>query len=328
MQNGKIVAGIGGNVNPSDIWQIAQAGVDEVFVGFVPTEWSDKFGFATSPNRRTWREASFTEIDTLESLLKEAHENNLKVSLALNEHQYSARTRSLVLGILQKVVDLSVDAVIVAEPDLFFEIRNHYPHLPLHLSGETGVYNTRAVQLFGECGARRIILPRHITLDEIAAFGKVAKKYSFEIEAFIMSERCTFEGAFCFSSHGYLKNHLCNELNNPELFITDPAKKQPDVQSLFSTHYQDYRNWRSDSSAERFWIGGECGICACRKLLAGGVSYFKIVSRGAGIEEIVKKICTVRLALDNKSENFEEYCQSVVGKNRLCSQGYRCYYRD
>jgi len=109
----RIVVGGGGTLSHEDVTALAKAGVGELYVGYVPPSWHNKFGFATSPNRRYWQGASFTDPGTLKAALDLAHCHGCKVSLALNEHSYSEKTQRLALAIVGETLEIGIDAVIV-----------------------------------------------------------------------------------------------------------------------------------------------------------------------------------------------------------------------
>lgn len=325
MNDPKIVIGLGGNIDGSDIDKLTSAGAQEFYIGYVPAYWSNTFGYATSPNRRCWRTANYESIEAVSKAIASAHSNKAKVSLALNEHLYSARTRALADNILEEAVLSGIDAVIVTDIDFFLSTREAYPDLDIHISGETGVYNIAAVQQFGRWGASRIILPRNLTIDEIHKISSTATEFSMDIEAFIMSERCAFEGAFCYPSHGYLEKHLCNDMNDPHYIVANADTSF--IHSELADNFINYRRWMSHDTPSTPWLGGECGLCAVQKLNIAGVNYLKIVGRGASKQDIITRVRIVSDSLTLPKAGFYEACRNLIGSNEICSQNYRCYYR-
>ncbi len=78
------------------------------------------------------------------------------------------------------------DAVIVQDPCLIPAIRENFPGLPIHLSTQATTTNSYSVPE----GVERVILPRELSLDEVAAFSRAN-----QTEMFV-------HGALCFSYSG------------------------------------------------------------------------------------------------------------------------------
>jgi len=324
----RIVVGGGGTLSHEDVTALAKAGVGELYVGYVPPSWHNKFGFATSPNRRYWQGASFTDPGTLKAALDLAHCHGCKVSLALNEHSYSEKTQRLALAIVGETLEIGIDAVIVADPDLLLAIRDRFPDVVIHVSGEMGLYNREAVRQLAIWGANRVILPRHLSLGEIKSLCNTARECSLDVEAFIMSERCCFEGAYCFPSHGYLTRHLCNDLGRAAMAPGCSNLADPQSSLALEEHLAAYNQWRSHTTSSPKWLGGECGLCACRDLKRAGVGFFKIVGRGVAAGTLLKRIRVLRVAVRHDGPDFHQVCRDLIESPSTCDLGYKCYYRE
>ncbi len=270
----------------------------------------------------------FTSAEALSFTVNAAHKKNIRVSLALNEHLYSKRSAEIALDIFKTALDLGVDAVIVTDLDLFLKLRSSFPDFPIHISGEAGVNNIHAVKQFGKWRATRIILPRHLTLSEIKALCEAAQDYSMEMEAFVLSERCTFEGANCFPSHGYLKKHLCNDLSSPIHLLSNGTESDKEMISALNEHVDHYDTWKSHNSVGPSWLGGECALCYCKQLTEYGIDFLKIVGRGVTPEHLLKRVDVLHRAISYVGPGHKGYCQELIGSPELCGQGFRCYYRD
>ena len=329
MITSQIVVGIGGALTSEDICALCEAGANEFYLGFVPSSWSDRYGYATSPNRRYSKDFSFVRPRELEETLGIIHRYGRRASLAINEHSYSSQAMEIVLGLFSEVSGLGIDAVIVSDPDLLLKVKQLSPHIPIHASGEMGVYNREAVWQLAEWGAARVVLPRHLDYDEIRVLCTEAQNASLEVEAFMMSERCCFEGAYCFPTHGYFRNHFCNDLGTVAAVMNHRLVSDSQFLHLIEQHLRAYDEWRSHTVAAPAWLGGECGLCAAPKLRNLGVSFFKIVGRGVDGETLAKRIQLVRAALDqDDSVDHREFCRGLVGNPDTCDLHYRCYYRD
>ncbi|MDH4201518.1 MAG: U32 family peptidase [Phycisphaerae bacterium] len=328
-KSSQIVVGIGGNLLPKDIVELIKVGANEFFVGYVPSTWSDIYGFATSPNRRYWKVSSFTNFKDLQVAIDVIHQHQCKVSLAINELSYSSKAIKLTLDIAEEAIRAGIDAVIVADPDILFNVHKMFPKIAIHASGEMGLYNKCAVKQAASWGVNRIVLPRHLCISEIEILSGVSKQLTLETEAFVMSERCCFEGAFCFPTHGYLEKNFCNDLVGLVPFQDSNEITDLCLLKKIKSHLEDYNDWRSHEATSIEWLGGECGLCAVKNLKAAGISYFKIVGRGIKKDTLVKRIQAVKATIrDAESNNNIAFCQNLIGDSQTCQVGYRCYYRD
>jgi len=84
------------------------------------------------------------------------------------------------------------DAFIVSDPGVLSVCRQYFKTVAMHLSTQTGTFNGRSAVFWKRNGIRRVILPRELSLDRIAA---LAKHSAVETEVFI-------HGAMCVSISG------------------------------------------------------------------------------------------------------------------------------
>ncbi len=130
-------------------------------------------------------------LDELAALLPVAHRRGARVHVAFN----SVMTASEIprtLDTLQALSDLGIDALIVADPGVFFLCRCLFPKLKLHASTLMTLHNHAGVQQLSRMGAGRVVLARELTLEEIE---EIAQKTTVDLEVFV-------HGALCFSYSG------------------------------------------------------------------------------------------------------------------------------
>jgi putative protease len=104
------------------------------------------------------------------------------------------------------------DALIVSDPGVIMMCRQHLGNVPLHLSTQTGTCNYLSARFWQGQGITRIVLPREMTLEEVAAFNK---KVTVETELFVhgamcvsISGRCLL-GAYLGGRHGHANRGDC-----------------------------------------------------------------------------------------------------------------------
>lgn len=94
-----------------------------------------------------------------------------------------------------KMLDnLGVDAVIVADLGIMRVIRRVAPHMEIHVSTQANVTNSETANFYAEMGAKRIILARELSLEEIKCIRSSLPK---EVEL-----ECFAHGAMCISYSG------------------------------------------------------------------------------------------------------------------------------
>ena len=196
-----IVVGLHGQTEPEYAHALAEAGAGEFFLGYVPEPWWKRWGFEVSPNRRYRQNQQFIERTRLEAVLKQATRDGIPVSLTFNEHFITQDMWDAALPFLKDAVKLGVSAIIVADPGVLLPLRSEFPGLGLHVSGDAGVTNPRAVEWLHGLGATRVIFPRELAYGDMLPILDDAPE-GLEFEAFVMGEPCVYDGARCFTAHG------------------------------------------------------------------------------------------------------------------------------
>ncbi|MBQ2301748.1 MAG: U32 family peptidase [Oscillospiraceae bacterium] len=103
---------------------------------------------------------------------------------------------------------VGVDAVIVSDIGLIAKIHESAPELEIHVSTQANCLNFNAAKVYWNMGAKRVVLGREMTLDEIIEFRKRIPE-EMEIEAFV-------HGAMCMSYSGrcMISSYLVNRSGN------------------------------------------------------------------------------------------------------------------
>ena len=130
-------------------------------------------------------------LPELASLIPYAHQNRIKVNVALNS-LVTAGEVPATLDLLQALVDLRVDAAIVQDPGMFYLVGHYFPELKLHASTLTTIHNHAGVNQIQRLGAKRVVLARELHLKEIK---QISEKTQAELEIFV-------HGALCYSFSG------------------------------------------------------------------------------------------------------------------------------
>lgn len=155
-------------------------------------------------------------LEELGLAVQQAHEVGATVHLALNTVMTDADTDELP-AFLQQVDALGVDAAIVADLGAMALVRRHAPHVALHVSTQVSVMSAAAAEEYARLGARRIVLAREMTLEQIA---ELRKRLSREVELEVFAH-----GSMCMAYSG--RCLLSAELMGPQRSATRGACAQP-----------------------------------------------------------------------------------------------------
>lgn len=102
---------------------------------------------------------------------------------------------------------VGVDAVIVSEPGVFSIVQEVAPNLPIHISTQANVTSWKAAQFWSKLGAKRIILARELSRDEIIEIRQ--KVPEIELEIFVHGAMCISYSGRCLLS-AYMNQRSAN----------------------------------------------------------------------------------------------------------------------
>ena len=140
------------------------------------------------------------DAEALCDAVKTAHDRGVKVYLTVNTLPRSKEI-ALLPQFLSEAVNAGVDAVIVADLGVFQTVRKLYPNLHVHMSTQTGIVNYATANVLYEMGARRVVLARELSLDEIAEIRRNTPE-DLEIEVFVHGAMCvSFSGRCLLSAY-------------------------------------------------------------------------------------------------------------------------------
>lgn len=313
----KITAGMG---SVDDYIRYADVGADELFCGYVPEKWAQRYGLALPINRREVRyyNVQLGARSELLILADQIAKRGVPVTLTLNSLYYIEEQYPLLGDLVSQCIDDGFRSFIIADPALLLWLHRQGldRSAQLHISGEMSEVNHAMLAMVGCLGARRIIFHRKVTLSDMAAC--IAWAHSqpdavpVEFEAFALNELCHFHGAFCNSLHCDELAHMCRV---PYVLggIQAPLTAPDDAFSV------------SDPTA----LGASgCGLCALWRMQQAGVTHLKLVGRGNLSDLMVRDIAALRRAADLAAECPDEQTYLSSMKRTLFPRGCQgaCYY--
>ncbi|MDE2350466.1 MAG: U32 family peptidase [Alphaproteobacteria bacterium] len=187
---------------PAALRSAVEAGADAVYLGF-----------RDETNARNFPGLNFSRKE-LEEGIGFAHDKGAKILVAINTFPKSGEPE-----IWHSAVDdaarLGADAVILADIGLLDYAKRSHPGLRLHLSVQAAAPNPIAIGYYAErFGIRRVVLPRVLTVPEIADLNEAIAP--IETEVFVFGGLCVMtEGRCALSSYATGRSPNMNGVCSP-----------------------------------------------------------------------------------------------------------------
>lgn len=152
---------------------------------------------------------SRAEVDDndLEKTIKYAHSIGKKVYAALNIYAWDTNYEEIEKQV-KMLDDVHVDAIIASDGGVIQKIREIAPNIEIHVSTQANVVSYHAAKFWYDNGAKRVILGRETSKDQIQEIMK-NKPEDLEVEMFIHGALCWAYSGRCFLSE-YLSCRSAN----------------------------------------------------------------------------------------------------------------------
>lgn len=161
------------------------AGADAVFCGL------DKFN---ARNR-----AENINIDNLQGILSLAHKHNCAIFLTLNILILDNEIPALI-KLLNKLVNTSVDGIIVQDIGVFHILKKHFSSLKVHASTQCTTHNNGQILFLKKLKVERVNLSRELNIKEIKLLTEVAHNSGILTEVFVHGSYCISFSGLCYMS--------------------------------------------------------------------------------------------------------------------------------
>ena len=201
-----------------------------------------------------------------------AHNRDLK---AVEEHAWLLK-------------DIRPDAVIVSDPGIFSIFKRIAPEIDIHISTQANITNVETARFWEGLGARRIILARELSIEEIR---EVRAKTRMELEVFVHGSICISYSGRCYIS-SFLASRSANSGECTNSCRWNYSLMEEKRQGEYLPVFEDERGTYIMSSRDL------CMIDHLPLLLEAGVDSFKIEGRMKGINYVAGVVKTYREAVD------------------------------
>ena len=243
------------------------------------------------------RNAGNFNDEELENAVRYCHQRGVKVYLTMNT---LCRDNEMdeAYNLVKKALSFGVDAFIVQDIGVIKMIKSCFPNARIHGSTQMSISTPEGVRALKEMGISRVVLPREMTVEEIA---EIREKTDLELEMFI-------HGALCMSVSGqcYLSAMLGQRSGNRGLCA------QPCRLSFSADNSKSFDLSLKDLSLIR-------QLASIKKL---GVVSLKIEGRMKRPEYIAAAVTAVKKAINDAYSIKDEIMLKSVFSRSGFTQGY------
>lgn len=211
-------------------------------------------------NCRPWSGSNFEDEGSVRSASERIHELGGRLHITFNWFDYRPWEVEAIVAFLDRNREL--DGVVLADLTLIARIRRELPHLRIVLSTVAHAQNRGTVELFRRLGVDQVVLPRHLTVAEIAEI--VAASPGIEFEAFVKNQDCHFSQGLCSYTHDVIDRVLPYQCGAVRGYLPSRALTHDERRALETLGVVVMRS---------------CGVCAIADLARAGVGTVKLVGR-------------------------------------------------
>ena len=140
-------------------------------------------------------------VEELYAAAEYVHARGKKIYLTVNTmphvQEYPALRR-----FLSDIKDAGIDAMIVADLGVFATVRELIPDMEIHMSTQTSIVSPASARAYAAMGAKRLVLARELTLDEIKEI-RAELSPEIELEAFIHGSMCVSYSGRCLLANAF-----------------------------------------------------------------------------------------------------------------------------
>lgn len=218
---------------------------------------------------------------------------------------------------LAEVKDLGLDAVILSDLGMFDVTKEVAPNLDIHISTQANNVNWRSAQKWYEMGAKRVILAREMSFDEIEEIRRRTDK-KLELEAFV-------HGAMCISYSGrcLLSNYMAGRDGNGGACAHPCRWKYYLMEEKRPGEYMPV--FENERGTFIYNSKDLCMIEHMDKLIKSGLSSLKIEGRVKSEFYVATVVAAYRRAIDSYFENPEGWAPKAEWMEELRKVSHRDY---
>lgn len=307
--------------NVEHIDDYIKAGAGEFYIGFYDEAWCKEFGAYADINRLTGfkEKANPYTLEKVIEIIQSVKEKGVMIYVTFNASVYSQPQLDYIERYMERLKLTNLDGVIVSCPELV-GIAKKMGINPI-VSTISGVYNSDIVKFYKDLGAKRIILPRDLSLDEIESIIKTVPEVEYEV--FMMRNGCRYSDGNCLGFHRNEMNAICSCLNGADRILEHG-------QNEFKAKHEVELN---DIVYTKSFHSYACGICSIYRFVKMGIAAGKIVGRSDEWQYICDDINLIKqnVELARTCRSEQEYLDKMIfprDSALMCKLGLSCYYPE
>lgn len=263
---------------------LIEAGADAFVIG------EQQFGL------RLAGEFTVAQVEEATNLI---HAAGKKVYVAVNALFHNDRIEALE-AYVQEMQRIGVDALLFGDPAVVMAVREFGITIPLHWSAETIATNWFQVNYWGERGAKRAVLARELSLDEVI---EIKENTEHEIEVQVHGMTCMFQSKRKLLGNYFLYRDEVMEIeqrkDSKNMFLHDKERKNkyPIYEDINGTHI--------------FSPNDMCIIDELTELFEAGIDSLKFDGVLQSFDYVVSVTNLYRQAIDTYFEQGEDAYESL-----------------
>ncbi len=242
-------------------------------------------------------------LEELRAGVQFAHRRGARVYLTVNtmprENEYK-----LLEEYFKSLKKIKIDALIIADIGVLMLAKKILPNVEIHISTQANSVSSASCRAWWELGAKRVVLARELTLEEIKAI-RANVPDELELECFVHGSMCVSYSGRCL-----LSNHIIGRDANRGMCA------QPCRWNYKITGYEIAEEKRPEMKLPVEEINGETFVMSSRdtctiehipELVEAGINSFKIEGRMKSAYYTAVVTNTYKMALDSYFSGNYEY---------------------
>lgn len=260
--------------------------------------------------------ASNFSIKNIVNAIELAHKIKKKIYLAANIFAHNNDIKEYKI-FLNEFKNIAIDAIIISDLGMFEVTKNIMPNVDIHVSTQANVLNYETANFWHKMGAKRIILARELSFDEIAKIRKNTPD-ELELEAFIHGAMCISYSGRCYLSKYTTKRDSnsgnCAQPCRWKYFLKEESRKDKEMEIQTDDKGSYILNSKDLCIIERL-----------PELIKCGVRHFKIEGRMKSEYYVATTTKIYKDALDEYQKSPNDYKTNEKWKTELEKISHREY---
>ena len=254
-------------------------GADAVYLGLVDF------------SLRSMRKGEIITAENLKNAVDLAHSYGKKVYMTLNIYAFNEDIDNL-YKTLDIIKEAKPDALIVSDFGILNVVKREIPEIALHISTQTNTLNYEAVKYWRDFGAKRVILARELSIEQIRTIRE--KVPDIELESFVHGSQCVSFSGRCL---------LSDYMTNGERQANHGGCAQPcrwSYKLLEETRPGEYFEIEQNERGTHILSPKDLALINyIPELIEAGVDSFKVEGRTKSLYYVSAVAKTYRKAIDN-----------------------------